>query len=647
MAASADPLAEIRAGFFAECEDLLGRLDDSLADPSIALPGSEAIHAAFRAVHTIKGGAASLSYEALAETAHVFESELDRLRGADEAPDAATLGAMQAFADELAQAVERAKTAGPTGDAGGGEPDPAAPGNWRILFRPAAALFQSGNEALHLINALMDLGEASVSCDTGALPSLDMLDPQEGYLSWTVDLAGSVDESAIRETFEFVEDICDLHIGRLEEAPPSRPEVAGHGPDDASPKDPEPAARGATPERPTVRVDLDRFDRLLNLVGELAIAEAILARRLADAGLDRRSAAAAALEEVQTLGRDLQDSVLALRTQPVKPLFQRMARILREAAARAGKPARLCLEGEATEIDRSIAERLVEPLTHMIRNAVDHGLEEPPRRAAAGKPAEGRITLSAAHRSGRVIIELADDGGGIDRARVRATAVAKGLITSDTALTEAETDALLFRPGFSTARAVGALSGRGVGMDAVQTAVAALGGRLSLWSGPGRGTRITLSLPLTLAVMEAMLVRAGGHVFALPLAATLEAARLGAPDLDRFARGERLIRLRQRQTPLFDAAALLGLGRARPGAALAVILADEADRRLALIVDELTGQSQIVVKPLGAGLGRVPGAAAATILGDGTVALILDPGELIDLAAAGDRQAPPPERLAS
>ncbi|MCY1125365.1 chemotaxis protein CheA [Frigidibacter sp. RF13] len=647
MAASVDPLAEIRAGFFAECEDLLGRLDDALADPSIALPGSEPIHAAFRAVHTIKGGAASLSYQALAETAHIFESRLDRLRSADHGPDAGVMAAMQALADDLAQAVERARTAGPTGDAAGCEPDPAALGNWRIVFRPAAALYQSGNEALHLINALTDLGEASVSCDAGALPSLDTLDPQQGYLSWTIDLAGSVDERAIRETFEFVEDICDLRIERLTEASPPPTETAANRPDDGKPQNPEFVTRGAAPERPTVRVDLDRFDRLMNLVGELAIAEAILARRLRDAGLDRRSAAAAALKEVQTLGRDLQDSVLALRTQPVKPLFQRMARILREAAARAGKPARLHLVGETTEIDRSIAERLVEPLTHMIRNAVDHGLEDSARRAASGKPAEGQITLSAAHRSGRVIVELADDGGGIDRARVRATALAKGLIAPDAALTEAETDALLFRPGFSTAQTVGALSGRGVGMDAVQTAVAALGGRLSLWSEPGRGTRLSLSLPLTLAVMEAMLVRAGGHVFALPLAATLEATRLGTPDLDQFARGERLVRLRQRQTPLFDAAGLLGLGRARPSAALAVILADEADRRLALIVDELLGQSQIVVKPFGAGLGRVPGAAAATILGDGTVALILDPGELIDLAAATDWSAPPPERLAS
>ena len=647
MTAPDDPLAEIRTGFFAECEDLLGRLDDALADPAIGRPGSEAIHAAFRAVHTIKGGAASLSYDALADTAHGFESRLDRLRTAGERPSATAVADLQRRADDLARAVEAARTAAPDSGAAGDEPAAmAASGNWRILFRPAAALYQSGNEPLHLINALTDLGEASVACDTSLLPSLEAMDPQGGYLSWTVDLAGSADEHAIRETFEFVEDICDLQIDRTPASPAASVQADAAPAEDKQP-DKEPQARTDPADRPTVRVDLDRFDRLMNLVGELAVAEAILARRLKDMGLDRRSAAAAALAEVQTLGRDLQDSVLALRTQPVKPLFQRMARILREAAARAGKAALLDIRGEATEIDRSIAERLVEPLTHMIRNAVDHGLEAPAQRLAAGKAPQGRITLSAAHRSGRVIIDLADDGAGIDRARVRATAIAQGLVDAGTALTDAETDALLFRPGFSTARAVGALSGRGVGMDAVQKAVTALGGRLSLWSEPGKGTRLTLSLPLTLAVMEAMLVLAGGQVFALPLAATLEATRLGTPDLVRFSRGERLVRLRQRQTPLFDLAGLLGLGAARPAAALAVLVADEEDRRLGLIVDDLLGQHQIVVKPLGASLGPVPGTAAATILGDGTVALILDPGELMRLAAATDGQTSPSERRAS
>lgn len=646
-----DPMAEIRASFFVECEELLESLQDALSDMEEGNHDNETINIVFRAVHSIKGGAGAFGLDALVGFAHRYETVLDELRSGRMT---ITPEAMKLFfqaADFLQDHVRAARDAAPPPEGsegclvalealiGGGagpvveeevtdfqpmglafdfgpvEETPTTP-VWTVRFRPAAALFSSGNEPLHLLRALGKLGNATTRCDLTRLPTLESLDPEGSWLEWTVEITGDVTDFDIREVFDFVEDVCEIEItqGAAGTALPdagglSLPDFGAPGlpdlpplaqdPEDPVPLVPAPAPQAEVVQMPksepraevppppfaaadlptapaagpagaaapreaasepsaTVRVDLDRIDRLVNLVGELVINQAMLAQSVAEAGLPPNSAVMTGLEAFMMLTRDIQDSVMMIRAQPVKPLFQRMARIVREASGAVGKEVRLRTEGEATEVDKTVIERLADPLTHMIRNAVDHGLERPDKRRAAGKTAEGVITLSAQHRSGRVVIEVADDGAGINRPKVREIAISKGLIPPDAQLSDSEIDNLLFLPGFSTADQVSALSGRGVGMDVVRQAIQSLGGRITIHSEPGKGTRFSISLPLTLAVLDGMVVNVAGETLVVPLSAILETATLTDEDIRALGPNTNVIHVRGAFVPLYDLGAELG-----------------------------------------------------------------------------------------
>ncbi|MFC6586337.1 chemotaxis protein CheA [Sulfitobacter pacificus] len=396
-----------------------------------------------------------------------------------------------------------------------------------------------------------------------------------------------------------------------------------------------------------VRVDLDRIERLVNLVGELVINQAMLSQSLEKSGLSPHSDAMSGLEEFQRLTRDIQDSVMMIRAQPVKSLFQRMSRIVRESSAAVGKDVRLHTFGEGTEVDKTVIERLADPLTHMIRNAVDHGLEDPEKRQAAGKPAQGRVNLTAAHRSGRVVIEVSDDGAGINRPRVLQIAIDKGLIPADVSLSDSEIDNLLFLPGFSTASVVSDLSGRGVGMDVVRTAIQALGGRITITSNPGEGTTFSISLPLTLAVLDGMVIKVAGETLVLPLNLVVETLTLGPNDVQMVRPGRNVIEVRSGFVPLFDLGAALGY---RPlledfDEYVVLLIAQEDGSSAALVIDNIIDQRQVVIKGLDESFYRAPGIAAATILGDGQIALILDPTDIISTPGAAPTQAQPAQQL--
>ena len=396
------------------------------------------------------------------------------------------------------------------------------------------------------------------------------------------------------------------------------------------------AAVAAVPAAPqTIRVDLDRVDRLINLVGELVINQAMLAQSVVENETGGASAINLGLEELQQLTREIQDSVMAIRAQPVKPVFQRMSRIVREIADMTGKSVRLVTEGENTEVDKTVIDKLAEPLTHMIRNAVDHGLETPEKREAAGKTPEGVLRLSAKHRSGRIVIEIADDGAGINRERVRKKAVENGLITADTNLSDEEIDNLIFHPGFSTAEKLSDISGRGVGMDVVKRSIQSLGGRISISSTPGKGSTFTMSLPLTLAVLDGMVVTVAGQTLVVPLTAIVETLQPEKQHIHSFGANQRLIAIRDTFCPLVDVGHIL---RFRPDYAdpiqgVALLVESEGGGQRALMVDAIQGQRQVVIKSLEANYSSVPGIAAATILGDGRVALILD----VDSVVAASR----------
>jgi two-component system chemotaxis sensor kinase CheA len=533
---------------------------------------------------------------------------------------------------------------------------------WTVRFRPLPALYAKANDAALLLRELARLGSVEVVLDATGLPGLAELEPEGAYLAWTVTLSTAEPETAIREVFDFVEGDCELDIQPVAAAIPPVPEpvaavadeidvmalirqaqasVAETAPEPAQPAPvaaEAPAKReehGSSAAKPTIRVDLDRVDRLIDLVGELVINQAMLAQRVVESGVTRSSKVTLGLDDLEQLTREIQDSVMAIRAQPVKSVFQRLPRLAREVAAMTGKQVRLVTEGEGTEVDKTVIEHLSDPLTHMIRNAIDHGLERPEVRIAAGKPAEGVVRLAALHRSGRIIIEVADDGAGINRARVKESAVAKGLVAAEAALSDDEIDNLIFMPGFSTAETVSDISGRGVGMDVVRRSIQALGGRIAITSRPGKGSTFTMSLPLTLAVLDGMVVSVEGQTLIVPLTAIIETLQPRPADVHGLGDGARVISIRGSYVPLVDVGVSLGYryDPPPPATCVALLIEGEGGGRAALVVDAIQGQRQVVIKSLEANYRHVPGVAAATILGDGRVALILD----IDAIVAASR----------
>lgn len=716
-----DAMAAIKQTFFQECEEQLSELETGLLAIQDGDHDPETVNAVFRAVHSIKGGAGAFSLDDLVRFAHVFETALDHVRAGKLAPSHDVLKTMLRAADALADLVRAARDETAVNPercdalakelraldpaSGGAEDDDAetivfqpvvmddslfdelemnaGPPQrvFTIRFKPKPVLYAKANETALLLRELACLGEATIVCDASGLPLLPELDPEGGYLTWTITLRTTHDETAIREVFEFVEWDCDLEIesdaasaaqndidfaalihkmqatveAELAALTPPQVDLADLADRDAETDEGlidlakerrrksaasagEPAAPKPDQGGATIRVDLDRVDRLINLVGELVINQAMLAQRVMEAGLARASGVAIGLDELEQLTREIQDSVMAIRAQPVKSVFQRMPRLVREVAAMTGKSVRLVTDGENTEVDKTVIERIADPLTHMIRNAIDHGLEAPEKRAAAGKPEEGVVHLSALHRSGRIVIEVTDDGAGINRARVKALAASKGLIPADAALSDEEIDNLIFLPGFSTASSISDISGRGVGMDVVRRSIQALGGRISIASRPGRGSTFTMSLPLTLAVLDGMVVTVAGQTLVVPLTAIVETLQPKVADVHGFGGGTRVIAIRDHFTPLIDVGRELDYRAddADPLASVALLVESEGGARNALLVDAILGQRQVVIKSLEANYRHVPGIAAATILGDGRVALILD----VDAVVASSRADP-------
>ena len=376
-------------------------------------------------------------------------------------------------------------------------------------------------------------------------------------------------------------------------------------------------------------------------MGELVINQAMLAQSVEEADMRNAGSVNDGLDEFRRLTRNIQESVMAIRAQPVKPLFQRMSRIVREAAQATGKEVRLVADGADTEVDKTVIERLADPLTHMIRNSVDHGLEMPEERLTKGKDPTGIVHLLAAHRSGRVIIEVRDDGAGIDRGRVRQKAIENGLIDEDAALSDSEIDNLLFMPGFSTAKEVSNLSGRGVGMDVVKRSIQSLGGRISITSTPNIGTTLTISLPLTLAVLDGIVIDVAGETLVVPLTSVVETLKPVIGDVCRVDQDSWALHSRGEFIPIVDVAYELGVrGKLTEiGDKVILITGSEDGAQSALIIDSVQDQRQVVIKSLETNYGEVPGIAAATILGDGRIALILDIDMLVSGAVTGPAAA--------
>lgn len=566
-------------------------------------------------------------------------------------------------------------------------PPPSAPAStkpptfstFRIRFVPSPDMLRTGNDPLLMLRELAGLGELEVVADTGKLPSLTEMDALASYLSWTCTLTTGKGRAAIDEVFEFVAgDTAQIDIEELNSLPGDE-EGDGWGlfaplsPANA-PKDEEgdgwglfgdapgnnaaasaaaaapaakanaatapqtSAAQGGAVHTASIRVDLDKIDRLVNMVGELVITQAMLGQQASGFTVESHPELIQGLQELSHHTRELQESVMAIRAQPVKALFSKAPRLVRDLSSKLNKQARLVMSGENTEVDKTVIEQLSDPLTHLIRNALDHGLETPEERMAVGKPAEGTIHLAAEHRSGRIFIEIQDDGRGIDRQRVLAKAMEKGLVEPGQQLSDEQIDMLIFAPGFSTASEVSDVSGRGVGMDVVRKNIQDVGGRVVVQSTPGAGSRFILSLPLTLAVMDGMLIQVGGQRYVLPLTNIVESLRPSPQQARSLVDVGNVLTIRGEYINLMALHAIFGIPGAitDPTKGLVVIVETEGGERVGLLVDELLGQQQVVIKSLDSNFRPIHGISAATILGDGRVALILDVSALRQMGAVAN-----------
>jgi two-component system, chemotaxis family, sensor kinase CheA len=696
-------LSQFRQTFMQESAEHVESMETDLLALRSAPDDVETLNAIFRSAHSIKGGAGSFGLTSLVRFTHALENLLDRLRSLEMPATAEVIslllrcvdvlramlaagedGGMPDGAPELVEQIESLiALAAPSAEeviapASNRKISPEAPVDdgrvpgqelnfYRVEFRPHRELFSSGTNPIMLLRNLAALGTVSV-CQLHAeeLPFLEQLDPSQCYLSWTVELASSCPEEELREVFEFVEHLAEVTVRIVGPQPEAESGLAIHRPSaqprtldvvaPAVPEKAEPAEPverrkaddrraakkpAAAAESSSIRVATEKVDRLIDLVGELVIAQVMTAQMVETfepSCLPKLREAVAAMERST---RELHERVMAVRMMPVGTLFQRYARVVYDIAQSTGKQIRLETEGEETEIDKSMLELLGDPLTHLIRNAADHGIESPEVRLAANKPEEGLIHMRAFHRSGRIVIEILDDGAGIDIARVRAKAIERGLIEPETELSDDQVRMLIFAPGFSTREEVSDLSGRGVGMDVVKRNVQQLSGTVGLTSELGSGSTVSIELPLTLAILEGLLVRVADRTLVLPLLAVVEAVPSKGKIVRVAEQGEAIV-IREESIPVLRLSRFLGvqLEALDPGVLKVaepvedqrlVVVVEAGRKKIGLVVDELLGQQQVVVKSLEKNLHKVQGLMGATILGDGCVAPIIDVTALAEL----------------
>jgi two-component system chemotaxis sensor kinase CheA len=647
-------IAQFHKVFFEESLEGLDAMEAAL----LALDeggDAELVHSIFRAAHSIKGGAATFGFPDMASFTHEAESLLDQVRDGRRAIDKPIVELMLRTVDCLRGMFDRAQAGQPLADAGSeslkqqlaaavgreipaavtkAAAKPAASSGWIIQFRPHAGMLAGGNDPLRLLRELAALGQLVVEAQLDRVPALDALDPSECHLGWRLELTGAVSRDAIAAVFEWVEDECDLSIEPLVvAAPPPAPAVeaiaapAGAG-----------AAAGTTRsaassnDAGSVRVGIDKIDSLIDLVGELVITQAMLDQFREEFDLSRLSMLQDGLAQLARHTRTLQESVMGIRMLPIGSVFNRFPRLVRDLSQKLGKQVKLEMVGEHTELDKTVLEKIGDPLVHLVRNAIDHGLEMPDKRRAAGKSEVGTLRLEAFHRGGSIVVEIVDDGAGLNRDAIIAKALQKGLITSGEGISDEDVGDLIFQPGFSTAAVTTDLSGRGVGMDVVRRNVVDLGGNVAIKSRAGAGTTFTITLPLTLAIIDGLSAAVGDECYIVPLVSIVESIQLPADAVRSVTGGGELFRFRGEYLPIVRLHQQFGCATARQNIQDGLVIVVEADgNQIGLFVDELIGQQQAVVKSLEANYRRVDGISGATILADGSVALIVDIAGIIRL----------------
>jgi two-component system chemotaxis sensor kinase CheA len=646
------------AAFRIEAGELLEQVEQGLLDLGHRLDDMNLVNAVFRGLHTLKGSGAMFGFDKLAAFTHHCETAFDRVRKGDvrATPDLVSVilsagDHMRALVDGDApeaegQAILARLAAAVDAAAGVGAATPvAAPARqgWSLFFRLPPDAMANGTNPLALLDELRDLGDATIVARIDDIPVLEDMNPAHCVVGWDCTLIGDISREAIEDVFLFVMDDMEITITPLavEEAVeavvdggaasalslvPTADIPAIDVPVVANDVGPRTTA-AARSQGEHVRVPAERLDEMMDRVGELVIAQSRLSQLAAHGqDLSLRSVS----EEIERLAGEMRDTMMILRMVPVSTLFGRFRRLIHDLAIETGKTIELVTEGESTEVDKTVIERLFDPLVHIIRNSCDHGLERPEDRVAAGKSASGLVRLSAHQAGGEVLITITDDGRGIDVDRVRAKAEANGLIQPGQVVGEDELLGLIFHPGFSTAAQVTNLSGRGVGMDVVKRTIESLRGTIDVKSVPGQGSTITLRIPLTLAIIEGLLVRVGEGRYVIPLAAVEECLELSLEE-DLRSRGRSIITLRERLVPFLRLRDLFDTGT-KPDTYQKIVVVGTGQERVGLVVDQIIGNHQTVIKAMSPLHRNVAAFAGATILGDGSVALILDIAQLIALS---------------
>ncbi len=655
--------------FRQEARELLDQLEAGLLDLEQDPSNQDLINSAFRALHTIKGSGAMFGFTAVAEFVHEFETAFDQVRKGQSQANSALIRVALDAKDHIHILIENPEAQAEGGDEilanlrviiDGGVPEsvspPPAPVSklkeasgsatikvWRLIFRlPSDALIYGTNPLL-LLDELAQIGPVQITALTDTIPDIAVLDPETPHIGWQVDIEAEDPSGAIDDVFLFLRDNMELSLTPLESvdsapetkqldivpepesAPTAKPVIAAS---ELAKQSPTPKPRSSDkPESPaptSLRVPAERLDELMDRVGELVIAQARLsqiAAQSSDSGLKTIA------EELERLSSGLRDTTMGIRMVPIGSLFSRFRRLIHDLSSELGKPIEFITAGEETELDKTMIERLADPLVHLIRNSVDHGLESAEKRLAAGKSEKGTVRLSAVYSGAEVAISVSDDGAGLNHERIRAKAEENGLITPDTKLTEQELNHLIFAPGFSTAKEVTSLSGRGVGMDVVKRTIDGLRGTIDVATTQGQGSTMTLRLPLTLAIIDGMLVRVGNGRYTIPLAAVEECVEL-PEGIEAHAKGRNFLDIRGSLVPYLRLREVFGT-TAPTELHQKVVIVSSGEGRVGLVVDQILGNNQTVIKQLTKLHSDVKSFSGATILGDGTVALILDTAHLV------------------
>lgn len=638
--------------FRQEARELLESLEQALLDLEQTPQDIDLIDSAFRALHTIKGSGAMFGFDEVAEFVHEFESAFDQVRKGKTEIGSELIVVALAAKDHVAQLIAEPGVHGARGEPiltslrniveviaevaedGGEEAAPSGEKetgtqHWRVRFKLPSDAIAFGTDPLLLLDELRGLGPCEVTAQTDEVPSLEDIDPEASYLGWEVVVETARGREAIEDIFIFVRDGMELSIELIPgaEAPEAVESESGISDqaDGTSPQKRQQRNVAAADKNSTsLRVPAERLDELMDRVGELVIAQARLSQ-IATVSEDGNLKNVA--EEIERLASGLRDTTMGIRMVPIGTLFGRFRRLVHDLSGELGKEVEFLTSGEETELDKTVIERLADPLVHIIRNSVDHGIENPDIRIADGKRKRGTVRLSAVHTGAEVAISIIDDGAGLDAERIRAKAVEAGLIAPDTTLSEQELYQYIFHPGFSTAQEVTSVSGRGVGMDVVKRTIDALRGSIDVTSKAGEGSTVTLRLPLTLAIIDGMLVGVGGGRYTIPLSAVEECVELPPSELAE-AQGRNFLNIRGSLVPYLRLRELFKAKTPADPHPKAVIVS-AGEHRVGLVVDQIIGNNQTVIKSLTKLHADVETFSGATILGDGTVALILDVNHLV------------------